>query len=67
MNTSSPRTNTLAWRTKSVGSDNKYWPPLETGFHILNNLTMLLQYSLSDKIPSEIPTSRGKGMVQKKI
>ena len=24
------RTNTLAWRTKSVGSDHKNWPPLET-------------------------------------
>ena len=24
------RTNTLAWCTKSVGSDHKYWPPLET-------------------------------------
>ena len=23
--------STLAWRVKSVGSDHKYWPPLETG------------------------------------
>ena len=24
------RVSTLAWRVKSVGSDHKYWPPLET-------------------------------------
>ena len=40
-------TNNLAWPTKSVGSDHKYWPPLETAVTWgLKILTTIIYFSL---------------------
>ena len=36
------RVSTLAWRVKSVGSDHKYWPPLETAVGYKEQLTQVL-------------------------
>ena len=42
-------TNTLAWRTKRVGSDHKYWPPLERAVADRVSYTALPANSLSIK------------------